>query len=156
MQPFGTNRISSYQFIGKSAYLLLHCMPFCTSSIGASPQSSFLCASRNAGLASTKYITSTAEARLRKFVTVFNLISRHHFEARIAFDLCPTLSRSSIKVPLPGPTSIIWMPSFFFPCANHSVTIHIPHNSPNICDISGEVTKSPAAPNWSLPLVRDV
>lgn len=128
--PLGTNLISSYHVTGKPRYLLLHRTPSLTSSNGSSPQSTLFCCSFNAGLASTRYTCSTAEAKDRKLTIVYCAV-------RLFDDPAPAHKRrtrriSSIRVPLPGPTSIICTPSFFLPCASHSVTIHIPTNSPNI------------------------
>lgn len=64
-----------------------------------------------------------------------------------------TLNISSINVPFPGPTSINCTPSDRFPCAIHSATVHMPINSPNTCDISGDVTKSPPFPNTASRVV---
>lgn len=67
-----------------------------------------------------------------------------------------TRSISSIKVPFPGPTSISCTPLLFRPCASHSVIVHTPTNSPNTCDISGDVMKSPFCPNTSPVSARVV
>lgn len=60
-----------------------------------------------------------------------------------------TRSMSSMRVPRPGPTSMSWTPLLGRPWLIHSAMNQIPRSSPKIWEISGEVTKSPLAPNWS-------
>lgn len=62
-----------------------------------------------------------------------------------------TRSMSSIRVPRPGPTSMSWTPRGTRAWLIHSATNHRPTSSPKTCEISGDVTKSPFAPNWSRP-----
>ena len=140
----GTNLMSSYHFTGKLAYLLLLRNPFSILSIGSSPHSSFFWASRRDGLLSTRQMDLMLDAKDLKFRTVCT-----HQLLPYMFAGCSTRRTSSIKVPLPGPTSIISTPLLFRPCAIHSATSHIPTSSPKTCDISGEVMKSPFCPNWS-------
>jgi len=123
--PRGINLISSHQ-ITSGPYKLLQAQPtvFCSGLF--EPHRSSLCWSLSFELASTRYILSILSEKLLKFRTVLNI--------------------SDMSVPLPGPTSNISTP-FRFPCAIHSATNHTPTNSPNIWEISGDVTKSPSRPN---------
>jgi len=56
-----------------------------------------------------------------------------------------------MSVPRPGPTSMSCTPWLGRPWLIHSAMNHTPTSSPNICEISGDVMKSPLAPNWSRP-----
>lgn len=139
--------MSSYHLTGKLAYLLLLSNPFSISTTGSSPHSSFFWAFRRAGLVSTRQMDSMLEPKDLKFRSV---CADQLLLLPYMFAGCSTRRTSSIKVPLPGPTSIISTPLVFRPCAIHSATSHIPTSSPKTCDISGEVMKSPFCPNWSL------
>ena len=127
----GTNLMSSHHVIGRFEYLLVHLDPMSTSSKGASPQRSCFWVLRSAGLASTRYIDSTLEARDLNLLRVCTVYQHYINDARSQLPY-HTRSMSSISVPRPGPTSIISTPLLIFPCAIHSATSHIPSSSPNI------------------------
>ena len=101
--------------------------PFSASSVFGPHLSASLCAFLFAGDTSTM-CTVTASAKPFKFLV--------------------PLSRSAINVPRPGPSSTIRTVDGF-PMLSHVHAAHAPMSSPNACDTSGEVTKSPASPKTS-------
>mmetsp|Transcript_16108 Transcript_16108/g.25074 ORF Transcript_16108/g.25074 Transcript_16108/m.25074 type:complete len:226 (+) Transcript_16108:703-1380(+) len=53
---------------------------------------------------------------------------------------------SAMSVPFPGPTSTNWISFGLFNVSFHCVMYHTVKHSPNTCDTSGAVTKSPLGP----------
>ena len=60
-------------------------------------------------------------------------------------------SASAISVPRPGPSSTSSTGRGAPMSRVHASAHHSPTSSPNICETSGAVVKSPFSPNWSRP-----